>query len=74
MARVLHLLTDGRAALALATIARQAADGEEVTVGLLPGAARPPLPPGVTVRRVGEDLSYPELVDLVFAADQVIAW
>jgi hypothetical protein len=73
MAHVLHLVK-GERALAAVTIARQAAAGDDVTVALLQGAAAPDVPAGVAVRRVPEDVDYPQLVDLVFAADHVVTW
>jgi hypothetical protein len=75
MASALHLLkgTAG-GALATAVIARQLAAGDRVTVALLEGAARPELPPGVAVHRVPEELSYPRLLELVFASDHVVTW
>jgi len=74
MPRVLHLLTGADPALAVAVIARQASAGDAVTVAVLPGAAAPALPPGVTARRVPDELSYPALLDLVFDADHVVTW
>jgi hypothetical protein len=74
MAAVLHLLK-GDAALALPVIERQLRDGDHVTVAVLEGTAPPAgLPGGLPVRRVAVDLAYPELLELVFAADQVISW
>lgn len=74
MARVLHLLGGGDVALAAAVIARQAADGDSVTVALLPAAAAPALPAGLTARRVPDELSYAALLELVFQADHVVSW
>ena len=74
MSSVLHLVK-GEAPLALPVIATQLAGGDVVTVAVLEGAETPADLPGmVTVRRVSRDLSYPELLHLVFTADQVIAW
>ena len=74
MSSVLHLVK-GEAPLALAVIAAELADGDAVTVAVLEGAPSPAdLPGTVTIRRVSRDLSYPELLELVFAADRVIAW
>jgi hypothetical protein len=74
MVRSLHLLKDGDVELALATVARQLVEGDAVTVVALHGAAVPPLPAGATLRRVPEDLSYDQLLEAIFDADQVIAW
>jgi hypothetical protein len=75
MPRTVHLFTgDGDASLAVATIARQIAAGDAVTVVALHGAAVPPLPAGVPLQRVPEELSYDALLQAVFEADQVVAW
>jgi hypothetical protein len=74
MPSVLHLVTNGQAALVLPVIARQAAAGDTVTVALMAGATTPVLPLGVTVHHVPSQLTYDQLLDLIFAADQVIAW
>ena len=73
MTRVLHLLKPGDTALALETIDHQSAAGDLVTVALLPGATATP-PPGVPARRVPEELSWTDLLEEIFEADQVIAW
>jgi hypothetical protein len=75
MTAVLHLLTHGDSTRALPVIERQreAAD-TSIAVVLLPGAIAPPLPDGLMPRRVPDELSYEELLDLIFASDQVIAW
>ena len=69
---VLHLLK-GDPTLAMDVIASQVAAGDAVTVALLEGDP-PPLPAAVIVRRVDADLSYGELVDLMFAAEHVVTW
>ena len=74
MARALHVLKGGDSALALATIERQLAAGDRVTVALLSGAAAPALPGGVAIRRVPDDWSYERLLEAVFEADHVAAW
>jgi hypothetical protein len=74
MASVLHLLKGADAALAGTVIEQHARAGERVTVVLLPGGAAPSLPPGVPLRRLDTDLSYAQLVDLVFESDHVITW
>ena len=74
MAAALHVLKGGDVALALATIQRQTAAGDRVTVVLLPGAVAPPLPAGVAVHRVPEDWSYERLLEAVFEADHVTTW
>jgi hypothetical protein len=74
MPRALHLLKAGDADLALATIARQLAAGDTVTVVALHRVTVPPLPAGATLRRVPGDLSYEDLLEAMFEADQVIAW
>ncbi len=74
MAAVLHLLKGGDTALARAVLDRSLRDGDRVTVVLLPGGAEAGLPAGVAVRRLDADLSYAQLVELVFQADQVVTW
>ena len=74
MATALHVLKGGDTALALATIERQAAAGDRVSVALLPGAALPPLPPGVAVHRVPDEWSYERLLEAVFEAEHVTTW
>lgn len=74
MAVVLHLLKSADATLPREVIEQQRGAGDRVTVAVLPGAGAAALPPGVTVRRVSSDLSYEELLELIFAADQVITW
>jgi hypothetical protein len=75
MAAVLHLFTRGDASLARALIERQRAQSyTTITVVLLPGATVPPLPDGLRVTRVPDELSYPGLLELIFASDQVIVW
>ena len=74
MARALHLLKGDDSSLAAATIARQVAAGDTVSVVALHGAVVPTLPPGVPVRRVPGELSWDALLQAMFEADQVIAW
>lgn len=74
MARVLHLLKSPDAALARAAIDQHVRAGDRVAVVLLPGGAVSPLPASVPVRRLDADLSYPELLELIFESDQVITW
>ena len=74
MAKALHLLKGEDSDLAAATVARQLAAGDTVTVIALHGAAVPGLPAGIVVRRVPEELSWEQLLEAMFEADQVIAW
>jgi hypothetical protein len=75
MAQALHLIkVDDPGGLAAATVARQLAAGDAVTVVALHGAVIPSLPAGTVVRRVPEDLSWDALLQAVFQADQVITW
>ena len=74
MATVLHLLTTEAPPLAAAAIRHQIAAGDRVALAVVQGAPPPAPIDGVTVHRVPEDLGYHELLDLIFAADQVIAW
>jgi hypothetical protein len=74
MATVLHLLKGTHADLAGTVIAEQLAAGDRVTAVLLPGASPPALPAAVALRHVPEDLSYPELLNLIFSSDHVLTW
>ena len=74
MAGVLHLLKSPDAALARAVIDQHVRAGDQVTAVFLEGSAAFEPPPAVRVRRVGVDLSYAELLDLIFASDHVITW
>jgi hypothetical protein len=75
MPAALHLLTRADAPLAGGVIERQCREPDTaVTVVLLPGGAAPSLPATVTVRRVPQDLTYREVVDLIFASDHVLTW
>jgi hypothetical protein len=74
MGKALHLLKGVDGDLAAATVARQLAAGDTVTVVALHGAAVPSLPAGIVVRRVPEQLSWEQLLEAMFEADQVIAW
>jgi hypothetical protein len=80
MPSVLHLLKADSAAHALAAIERQSRQpATAVTVVLMHDTPTPTLPPGVTVYRLDENsaegnLSYSQLLDLIFSADQVISW
>ena len=74
MAIVLHLLKSPATTLARTVIDQHARAGQRVTVVLLPGGAAPALPSGVRVRRLDADLSYAQLLDLVFESDHVITW
>lgn len=74
MPLVLHLVKSAPDALALETIRRQLQAGDQVTVALLDAAGTGALPPGVTARRVPAELTWDELLELIFASDRVIAW
>jgi len=80
MPHVLHLLKSGDHPTALSVIEHQSRQPDTaVTVVLLHGASVSALPDGVTVRRVAEegrdgDLTYSDLLDLIFTADSVVAW
>jgi hypothetical protein len=73
MARYLHLVPRDAGALAGPVIAG-VEPGAEITVVLLDGGAAPPVPAGARILRLGDGLDYAGLLDLVFAADHVIAW
>lgn len=75
MPHVLHLLKAPVQEHALAAIQRQIREpNTTLTVVLREGTESPPLPSGVQVRRLADTLTYAELLELIFAADQVISW
>jgi len=74
MAAVLHLLKSPDTELARAVLDRSLSTGDRVTVVLLPGGAAAGLPPGVSIRSLDGDLSYGQLLELIFEADQVVTW
>lgn len=75
MPHILHLLRAPIPEHALTAIERQSREpGTTLTVVLREGTERPPLPSGVQVRRLADTLTYAELLDLIFSADQVISW
>ena len=76
MATFLHLLKRDSADMAAPVIeANRREPDARVTVVLLDAAAAPPLPAGVTVRRLADgDLDYAGLLDLIFAHDHVVTW
>ena len=74
MAAVLHLVKGSDATLARAVLDRSLREGDRVTVVVLPGGAGAGLPAGVTVRSLERDLSYAQLLELIFEADQVVTW
>jgi hypothetical protein len=74
MAAVLHLLKGSDTALARAVVDRNLRDGDRVTVVVLPGGVATGLPAGLAVRRLEGDLSYDQLLELIFDADQVVTW
>ena len=76
MAKFLHLLKGDAGAIAVPVIRENSREpGVDVTVVLLHGAPDPSLPPGVRVRRLGEDgLDYAALLDLIFDSDHVVTW
>jgi hypothetical protein len=76
MATSLHLLRADSSSLAapvIAALIREA--GARVVVVLLDAMPLSGLPPEVAVRRLApDDLDYSGLLDLIFAADRVVAW
>ena len=74
MASVLHLLKGPDAALARVVMEQSVHAGDQVSAVFLEGSAVVDLPAAVRVRRVGADLSYAELLDLIFASDHVVTW
>jgi hypothetical protein len=75
MPRFLHLLKVDSPPLAAAVAARNLVEpGGDVTVVLLAGTDGPSVPPGVAVKRLGVDLDYGQLLDLIFESDHVVTW
>lgn len=74
MPSFLHLLKNDSPPLAATVIEhnlRQA--GAKVTIVLLGGAAAS-LPAGAEIKRLGPDLDYNALLDLIFESDHVVTW
>jgi hypothetical protein len=74
MARVLHVFKGDHGAEAARVIARAVADGDQVEMAIVGSAPAPAVPAGVSLHRVPDQLSYEALVELIFAADQVVTW
>jgi hypothetical protein len=74
MAAVLHLVKSSDTTLARAVLDRSLRAGDRITVVLLPGGAASGLPPSVSIRSLDGDLSYAQLLELIFEADQVVTW
>jgi hypothetical protein len=74
MATVLHLVGPNDPGAALPIMAGQLAAGDAVTVAVVGPATPSPLPPGLTVHRVPAELSWAQLLDLIFTADQTFSW
>lgn len=80
MPHFLHLLKGHATETALSAIGQQCQEpGTTVTLVLLHGLPAPAVPDPVTVRRLAEeahegDLTYSDLLDLIFTADSVISW
>jgi hypothetical protein len=73
MARFLHLVKRDSPPMAAAVIQQISREpGAEVTVVLLDGTL--PAPAGITVKRLGRDLDYGQLLDLIFESDHVVTW
>ena len=73
MARYLHLLKRDSPPMAGAVIdLHRREPGADVTVVLLDEAAAAPA--GLPVKKVGPDLDWPQLLDLIFASDHVVTW
>jgi hypothetical protein len=76
MPSFLHLIKSDSAEMAASVVeANRREPDARVTVVLLDGTAAPPLPAGVTIRRLADgDLDYAGLLDLIFAHDHVVTW
>ena len=73
MARFLHLLKRDSPPMAAAVVEENRREpGAEVTVVLLEEAIDSP--EGVTVKILGSDLDYGQLLELIFESDHVVTW
>ena len=73
MTRFLHLLKRDSPPMAAAVIEQNRREpGAEVTVVLLDEAVD--APKGVTVKTLGRDLDYGQLLELIFESDHVVTW
>ncbi len=74
MPSFLHLVKADSPPLARTVIEENARQpGARVTVVLLNGAQVSP-PPGAMIKRLGPDLDYNALLDLIFESDHVVTW
>ncbi len=74
MPSFLHLVKADSPSLARTVIEENARQpGARVTVVLLNGAQVSP-PPGAMIKRLGPDLDYNALLDLIFESDHVVTW
>lgn len=74
MRSFLHLVKGESPPLANAVIERNLREpGARVTIVLLDGA-RAPVSAGAAVKRLGPDLDYDALLDLIFDSDHVVTW
>jgi hypothetical protein len=74
MARFLHLVKGDSPPVANSVIERNLREpGAHVTIVLLDGADAA-LPAGAAVKRLGSDLDYNTLLDLIFESDHVVTW
>ena len=74
MPSFLHLVKADSPPLAQTVIEENARQpGARVTVVLLNGAQVSP-PTGAAIKRLGPDLDYNALLDLIFESDHVVTW
>ena len=74
MANYLHLVKADSSPLANEVIERTVREpGARVTIVLL-DRSRAPVSAGATVKRLGPDLDYNGLLDLIFESDHVVTW
>ena len=74
MRSFLHLVKGDAPPVANAVIERNVREpGAHVTVVLL-DEAHATLPAGAAVKRLGHDLDYNTLLDLIFESDHVVTW
>jgi len=74
MSSFLHLVKGDSPPVTSAVIERNLREpGAQVTVVLLDGV-RAPVSTGAAVKRLGPDLDYDTLLDLIFESDHVVTW
>jgi hypothetical protein len=74
MPAIVHVLTGPPDAIVDTTVAAQRAAGDDITIVLVGRASAPASAKGLTVRHAPDEVSWSGVLDLIFAADQVVCW